>query len=833
VRPETWSRVRTLFHAALAVEPHRREAFLTDACGDDAGIVAEVRALLVADADDGDDVPQIEVSLAPASAGGDLVGTTIAGFHIVRRIGAGGMGAVYEARQERPQRTVALKTLGVHFPSERARRRFEDEAEIVARLRHPAIAQVLAAGNARIGEADTPWFVMELVEEPRAIDRFVREERLDLRGILATFATVCDAVHYAHQHGVIHRDLKPANVLVDRHGRVKLIDFGIARLVDRDAVARFTRTGEILGTLAYMSPERLEHADRDDGVPSDVYALGVILYELVTGRSPFPLDALPPARVVEVLCTSDPPPASRVSARVPIELDWITAKAMAREPRRRYASAAELAHDLERFGRNDVVTAGPPSTGYRLRKLAWRHRVLLGVATAAFVAVSIGFVVAMLGWRRVAAAEQAAQRRATVLAEVNRFHEDVLFGVQDSERGSEVRLVDAIDRVVAALEQKRFSAPVVEIGLRRSAGASYLGVGRLQDAERQLLRARDLLAQHAADLDPRDGWRVLVSNDLSLVYDKQGMHELAEREARSSLAENIELYGRDNLAVAAAQSNLAVMLLVREAWPEALELATAAETTYARLEGEASHRTIHVRSVWATILAGMGRDEEADRGLAAAQALADQHLHPDHPARLGVLSARIRFMHRRKRLEDCVRLQEELAGARERVQGPNHPSTLASWSGLATFLGEVGRFAEAEAASRRVAAGWEALGVRGGFDYVAARQNLVGIIRRQGRAAEAEPIAREQCATAAATLPADHWLLGVVTKEHGACLRELGRFAEAEALLLRAHALLSRVVGADDYRTQRVVTELVALYEAWPDEQQAAQWRSRSVPEKQ
>jgi hypothetical protein len=132
-----------------------------------------------------------------------------------------------------------------------------------------------------------------------------------------------------------------------------------------------------------------------------------------------------------------------------------------------------------------------------------------------------------------------------------------------------------------------------------------------------------------------------------------------------------------------------------------------------------------------------------------------------------------------------------------------------------------------------VAAGWEALGIRGGFDYIATRQNLVGAMRRQDRAAEAEPIAREQCATAVATLPADHWLLGVVTKEHGACLRELGRFAEAEMLLLRAHALLSRVVGADDYRTQRVVTELVALYEAWPDEQQAAQWRSRSVPEKQ
>jgi non-specific serine/threonine protein kinase/serine/threonine-protein kinase len=505
---------------------------------------------------------------------------------------------------------------------------------------------------------------------------------------------------------------------------------------------------------------------------------------------------------------------------------------MAREPRRRYGSAAELVHDLERYARPEVVTAGPPSAAYRLRKLAWRHRVLLGAAAAAFVAVSVGLVVALLGWRRVAAAEQAAQRRATVLAEVNRFHEDILFGAQDTDKGSEVRLVDAIDRVVVALEQRQFSAPVVEIGLRRSAGASYLGVGRLQDAERQLLRARALLEQHAAHLDPSDGWGVLVSNDLSLVYDKQGRHELAEREARSALTEKIALYGRDSLAVAAAHSNLATMLFAREAWPEALELATAAHATFARAHGEGNHRTIHAQTLCASILAGMNRDAEAEQALGAAQALAEQHLHADHPARLGVLSARAQFLHRRKRFAECVGVQEELAAARARVQGPNHPSTLSAWYSLAAQLCEVGRFAEAETACRRAVAGWEALGVRGGFDYVATRQNLIGAIRRQGRAAEAEPIAREQCATAAATLPADHWLLGVVTKEHGACLRELGRFDEAEAVLLRAHGLLARLVGTDDYRTQRVVTELVALYEARSDQQRAEEWRAR-LPQKQ
>ncbi|HLU39959.1 MAG TPA: serine/threonine-protein kinase [Planctomycetota bacterium] len=825
---ERWTRVRELFYAALDLAPDQRDAFVARACGGDSELSAEVRALLRADADDGPDVPSFAAPPVPA----DLTGSTLAGFRVVRRIGTGGMGAVFEARQERPQRTVALKTLAVRFPSERARRRFEDEAEIVGRLRHPAIAQVLAAGTARAGDDDVPWFAMELVEEPRAIDLYVREEQLDLRAILALFAGVCDAVHYAHQHGVIHRDLKPANVLVDRHGRVKLIDFGIARLVDRDAVARCTRTGEILGTLAYMSPERLLHADRGDDVPSDVYALGVMLYELVAGRSPFALDTLPPARVVETLCAADPPPPSRVAPRVPVELDWITAKAMAREPRRRYASAAELAHDLERFARHDVVVAGPPSPTYRLRKLAWRHRVLLGAAALAFVAVTVGLVIALLGWQRVAAAEQAAQRRADLLAEVNRFQEDILFGAQDTEKGSDVRLVDAIDRVVAALEGKRFSAPVVEIGLRRSAGASYLAVGRLQDAERQLLRARVLLEQHAGEIDRRDGWDVLVSNDLSLVYDKQGRHEESEREARRALAEKLALYGPDSLAVAAAHSNLAVMLVEREAWEEALAFATAAHATFARAHGEGNHRTIHALTLRATILAGMRQDAEADEVLDRAQALADRNLHPDHPARLEVLGARAQFLHRRRRLPECVRVQEELAAARERVQGPNHPATLSAWCTLAAQLYELERFADAEAACRRAIAGWETIGVRGGFDYLATRQNLIGALRRQGRAADAEPIAREQRSLASATLPAGHWLLGVVTKEHGACLRELGRFAEAEPLLLHAHGLLAEAVGPSDRRTQRVVTELVALYEAWPDATRAAEWRAR-LPDKQ
>ncbi len=204
---ERWAEIRRVFDAALDLAPDEREAFLERMCAGDAALRSEVEALLHADQEEGPAALDGEPGVLLAEH--DLVGRDIGAFRIVRAIGAGGMGTVYEAEQQRPQRRVALKTLAVGLPSDRARQRFEDEADILARLRHPGIAQVLAAGTATIGGRDVPWFALELVEDPRPIDRFARERGLDTSVVVGLLATVCDAVHFAHQRGVIHRDLKP------------------------------------------------------------------------------------------------------------------------------------------------------------------------------------------------------------------------------------------------------------------------------------------------------------------------------------------------------------------------------------------------------------------------------------------------------------------------------------------------------------------------------------------------------------------------------------------------------------------------------------------------
>lgn len=831
LKPETWTRVRALFEAALELLPEQRDELLARECGGEPEVAREVRAMLRADAGSPRATPMVEAEPGQALASRNFVGATIGGFRVVRQIGAGGMGVVYEAHQERPQRIVALKALAVRFPSERARSRFEDEADILARLRHPAIAQVLAAGSTRDADGDVPWFALELVEQPRPIDRWVRDQRLDVRAIVALFGTVCGAVHYAHQRGVIHRDLKPANVLVDRHGQPKVIDFGIARLLDRDAKARCTRTGEILGTLAYMSPERLERDDAGDDTAADVYALGVILYELLAGCPPFALGDLPPARAMEVLRAADAVPPSRRNPAVPVDLDWITLQAMARERSRRYASVAELAQDLQRYSRHEPVTAGAPSATYRLRKLAWRHRLLLGVATVLIAAVSIGFVVAMLGWRRVEAAERAASRRAEVLTAVNRFHEDVLGGASAKAPGKEVKLADVVAQVAARLENKQFAEPIVEIGLRTAMGKSCLGLGLLQDAERHLLRARALLDAHGHD--PHESWGALVANNLALVYEDLGKLELAERELRISLADRIRLFGAGHRDVAIGQSNLAGLLLKRAVHAEALELATQAQRTFARGEGERSAEAINASVVIASALAGLGRADEAERTFAAACELADQYLHEDHPARLGALTTHASFLYTRRQFESALPLFEEVAAARERAFGPAHPTTLRSFSSLAATQGELGQHAAAEATFRRMLAAWRAIGVEDGYDYVGTAQSLTRVVRLQGRAEEAEGMARQLRATAAKSLPEGHWLTGVVTKEHGGCLADLGRKEQAEAALLSAHGMLERAVGARDWRTQKVVGELVALYQAWSRPADAERWQAQMIASKQ
>jgi non-specific serine/threonine protein kinase/serine/threonine-protein kinase len=437
----------------------------------------------------------------------------------------------------------------------------------------------------------------------------------------------------------------------------------------------------------------------------------------------------------------------------------------------------------------------------------------------------VGFVIAALGWRRVAAAERLANRRADTLTEVNRFQERILRGAYGTEKGSDVRLADVVDAAARDLDSASFDDPVVEAGARNAIGASYIGVGRLDDAERELLRGRALLEQHG--LDPHAGLAISISGNLGVCYEAMGRTELAEREARRSLDDRVAAYPADSGEVAIGQINLAMQLLQRAAWDEGLDLATRAHRIFVQRYGTASLHAINARAAMAKALRGLGRTEEAWQALDEARVLADRHLHADHPTRLGVLSSVAAFQLENGQLEASLRTNEEVVAIHERVSGPQHPKTLNALRNLAAGQGRSGHHAAAEATLRRVVAAYEASGVRDGFNWVATGQSLNAVVRWQGRAAEAERMARALLETARHSLPAGHWLIGLVTKELGGCLCDLRRFDEAEPLLLEAYDLLEATLKPDDHHVQRTVQELVALYEAWQRPEDAARWNER------
>ncbi len=400
--PEQFQRVDQIFHAALAIDPAARPQFLAEACNGDAEMRREVDALLAFD-----DQPQA-IFRTPAIAAGmqfttnGLRGTTtqpppiperIGSYRIQRVLGEGGFGVVYLAEQENPRRTVALKVLKPRAASPSALKRFEYEAQILGRLQHPGIAQVYEAGTSLVGECVQAWFAMEYVAG-RPLDAYALGRRSNLRERLELLAQVCDAVQYAHQKGIIHRDLKPANILVDEHGRPKVLDFGVARTTDpdRDLTTLQTGIGQIVGTLAYMSPEQVVGDPAEIDTRSDVYTLGVILYQLLSGVLPHDFSSCSIVEATRRIREADPPRLGVVNRACRGEIETIVAKALEKPRARRYQSAADLAADIRRYLAGGVIEAKRDSALYVLRKTLRRYRGLAAFA-ALFVATLSTFSV--------------------------------------------------------------------------------------------------------------------------------------------------------------------------------------------------------------------------------------------------------------------------------------------------------------------------------------------------------------------------------------------------------------------------------------------------------
>ncbi len=383
-------RVRAIFLAARDLDHVARMDVLLRECEADAALRAEVESLLFYhDSARGHATTPVvghaaQLIFEAAESVDQPLPRSFGEFELLEVIGRGGMGTVYRARQRTPDRTVALKMIRPGMLSRTMLGRFRYEADILARLHHPGVAQIFEAGTVQSGDVEQPYVALELVSG-QPVDRYATDHRLDVRGKVNILIMVCDAVHHAHQKGVIHRDLKPANILVSAGGQPKVLDFGVARLTDADVRETTLRTdvGQLIGTLPYMSPEQVSGDTRCLDIRSDVYALGVLIFELLTGRLPYDLHEKALADAAITIRNTEPLRLSAIMPALRGDLDTIMAKTLEKDPARRYQSAAALAEDLRRYLAHQPIIARPASVTYQIRLFARRHRALVAAGCSA------------------------------------------------------------------------------------------------------------------------------------------------------------------------------------------------------------------------------------------------------------------------------------------------------------------------------------------------------------------------------------------------------------------------------------------------------------------
>ena len=601
---EDWQRLRDLFEAAMERAVEDRAAFLEASCKGDESFRARIEAylrlheeaasflerplpLIQQDIEEGPRVPDAE-SRRPATAADDpftdeatsLVGQRLGRYTIEKRLAAGGMGVVYLAEQQSPHRKVALKVLRSEFASPRYLRRFEQEAQVLGRLQHPGIAQIFESGVSDDAAGPRPFFAMELVRG-RSLLAYAEAERIGSRQRLGLIVKVCEAVQHAHGKGIIHRDLKPANILVDGEGQPKVLDFGIARATDVDIMRTTLRTdvGQLIGTLPYMSPEQVAGDPHDLDTRSDVYALGVLMYELLTGRLPYEVHKKAVPEAVRVIVSEDPTPLSVINRVFRGDLETIVSKAMEKDRARRYASASDLAADIRRYLRDEPIAARPPSAGYQLRKLVRRHRLPFALAATVFALVSVSAVVAMLQAARIAWERDRAER-------VNAYLQKMLASFTPANsNGGTLTLQEVLDEAARRVETDLADQPEAAATLRETIGNGYRGLGMFEAAEPHLNYALQTRRKIHGD----GSLPVAQSQtSLAMLLQDQGRYAAAEALLVKALETRRRRLGNDHPDVTASLTDLGLCRQATGDYATAEPLLREALATRRRTQGEGS-----------------------------------------------------------------------------------------------------------------------------------------------------------------------------------------------------------------------------------------------------
>ena len=770
---EQWPRIKEIVGAALEREPSERGAFLDQVCVRDPQLRAEVESLLAAH-DEADSLFSSEHpesnAMSDAASGARAIGP----YQLIRELGTGGMGQVWLAEQTQPvRRRVALKLIRAGLYDSSVVHRFQSERQSLALMDHPAIAKIFDAGATLQGQ---PYFVMEYVDGLPITD-YCDQKRLAIRERLKLFLQVCDGVQHAHQKAIIHRDLKPSNILVvEVNGKpmARIIDFGLAKAATptTDRQSFLTSAGTFLGTPGYMSPEQANPKSIDVDTRTDVYSLGVVLYELLTGLLPFDTTQWQKQSLEEILRQVRETDPQRPSAKVRLnrdtsnaravarctelgtlsavlkgDLDWITMKALEKDRERRYGMVAEFASDVDRYLENRPVVARPTSRTYRLVKYIRRHRVGVTVATGAFLVLAAFAVTESVQLRRTTRERDRADR-------ITGFMKG-MFEVSDpgESRGNTITAREILDKASGNIGAGLAQDPEAQAQMMEVMGEVYDSLGLYSRAETLFSQAVETQKRvlGASNVETLKSMRYLA-----WVMHEEGRDSDAEKLDRDTLARYREAFGVDHHGTLAAMSDLASILRARFHYEDAEALQRETFKIQSRVLGPESEDTLTSMNNLANTLSYERKYAEAEALRRKAIDIQRRALGPEYPDTLRSMMNLGDTLYLEGRYSDAENLERETLGIQTRVLGPEHPETLMTMYNLGCALNKTGSYAEAETLGRKT------LETRSrvlGPEHRATLKAMVSLaisLMREARYPEAEKLLRDALAIQRRTLGANH-----------------------------------------------------------------------------
>lgn len=817
-------------------------------------------------------------------------------YRIRRVLGEGGMGLVYEAEQTEPlSRMVAIKIIKLGMDTLEVVQRFATERQALAAMDHPSIAKAFDAGAT---EAGRPYFVMELIRGV-PLTEYCDTHKLSTRQRIELFIEICQGVQHAHQKGVIHRDLKPSNLLVtiqDGKPHPKIIDFGIAKAMDHRLSERSyaTELGQLIGTPAYMSPEQAEMSGLDIDTRSDIYSLGIVLYELVSGALPFDPSALERgdfAAQYVLREKSAPTPSNRFASlgtaqesvalqrhTTPVglrkelkgDLDWIVLKAIEKDRTLRYETANGLAVDLQRLLKNEPITARPRSAAYAIRKFVRRHRLGVGLGAAAAIAV-LGVAITMTVLAgRIARERNRAKLEAAKATSINKFMLDMLSSADPWQGGArQVTVEGALAAAVATLEQSFKDQPLVDAAVRGTIGSVYRGLGRFDEAAPLLTES---LRRRRAALGENNEEVAQGLTELATLYRNEARYDSAATMAGEALRIRRRLAGADSLGVATSLLDLGEVERLKgdPAQADTLERRALA-IRKAALGPDDVEVADAMRSV-ASVGMDLGRYADAEAFERPAIAIMRKTLGPQHPklaAALNDLALLRMYQHDYAQAESLLTESIRMDSV---VLGPMHPDVAAAIENLGNVYFTEGRSDDALAMLRQV------LNIRrtmlGDSSQAVGRtiSNMASVMRLKKDYAGAQPLFDEAVTRLSRSLGPDHpdVILTMVAQAKnllslgrvpaadsvfrdavrriggparspqvyagaaGSFARALvagGRFAEAESLALAVYRLQDSLQGPSSAKTREAAAQLDTLYQKWGRPPEAARYAAKTKPE--